>query len=75
MPRLEVGGFHLKSQNGETRRGPLPATGRVAHPFAHLAKGAGFDFALPVSPDRPNEGNLSEVNSRLQGASLKAAAT
>jgi hypothetical protein len=49
--------------------------GTVSHPSAPLAKGAGFDFALPVSPNRPTEGNLSEMNSRLQGASLKAAAT
>jgi hypothetical protein len=45
------------------------------NPFAHLAKSAGFDFALPVSPNPPTEGNLSEVNSRLQGAGLKAATT
>src|SRR5882762_2311577 len=33
---------------------------RVAHPFAHLAKGAGFDFALPGSPNRPTEGHLKK---------------
>ena len=38
----------------------LALPGRVAHPFAHLAKGAGFDFALPVSPNRPTEGHFKK---------------
>jgi len=35
---------------------------RVTHPFALLAKGAGFDFALPVSPNRPTEGQSREIS-------------
>jgi hypothetical protein len=30
--------------------------------FAYLAKGAGFDFALPVSPNRPTEGQSQEMS-------------
>jgi hypothetical protein len=53
--------------NGDPRKGevdlvlaPQKPTRRVPHPFAHLAKGAGFDFALPLSPNRPSEGHLKK---------------